>query len=57
MDYYINNLKFTGELFTLFPEKKLRELINLIHNHDIYVFTSGFIKYLLIYSEVFIIIN
>src|SRR5438874_1313562 len=44
MDDYIDSLKFAGGSFALFPEKALRELIELCHAHDVLVSTGGFIE-------------
>lgn len=37
MGYHVDGLKFVGGSFTLFPEKELRELIDLAHSRDVYV--------------------
>jgi phosphosulfolactate synthase (CoM biosynthesis protein A) len=44
MGDYIDSLKFAGGSFSLIPEKKLRELIELCHSHDVLVSTGGFIE-------------
>ena len=41
MGYWIDGLKFAGGSHTLFPEHKLREVIELAHAHDVYVSTGG----------------
>lgn len=41
MGYHIDGLKFSGGSFSLFPEEKLRELIDLAHEHGVYVSTVG----------------
>ena len=47
MGYHVDGLKFAGGSFTLFPEKELREVIDLAHSHDVYVSTGGFMEHLL----------
>src|SRR6266480_7989567 len=44
MGRYIDSLKFAGGSFTLMPEKAVRELIDLCHQHDVLVSTGGFIE-------------
>lgn len=39
MGHYVDGLKFAGGSFSLFPEDKLKELIDLAHQHDVYVST------------------
>lgn len=39
MGHYVDGLKFAGGSFSLFPEDKLKELIDLAHHHDVYVST------------------
>jgi phosphosulfolactate synthase (CoM biosynthesis protein A) len=39
MGHHIDGLKFAGGSFSLFPEDKLRELIDLAHEHGVYVST------------------
>ncbi|KAI0864037.1 sulfonate biosynthesis enzyme [Xylaria cubensis] len=36
MGTYVDGLKFAGGSFSLFPETRLRELIELAHAHDVY---------------------
>src|SRR5438128_5767566 len=45
MGAYVDSLKFAGGSFALFPEKALRELIELCHAHDVLVSTGGFIEH------------
>ncbi|KAL2260312.1 hypothetical protein VTK26DRAFT_5720 [Humicola hyalothermophila] len=47
MGYHIDGLKFAGGSFSLFPEDKLRELIDLAHEYGVYVSTGGWIEHLL----------
>lgn len=42
MGHHIDGLKFAGGSFALFPEDKLRELIDLAHEHGVYVSTVIF---------------
>ena len=39
MGYHVDGLKFAGGSFSLFPEDKLRQLLDLAHEHGIYVST------------------
>ena len=39
MGYNIDGLKFGGGSFSLYPEPQLRELIDLAHEHGVYVST------------------
>jgi phosphosulfolactate synthase (CoM biosynthesis protein A) len=39
MGHHVDGLKFAGGSFSLFPEDKLRELIDLAHDHGVYVST------------------
>jgi hypothetical protein len=41
MGHWVDGLKFAGGSHTLFPEHKLREVINLAHDHGVYVSTGG----------------
>jgi len=41
MGHWVDGLKFAGGSHTLFPEYKLREVINLAHDHGVYVSTGG----------------
>jgi hypothetical protein len=41
MGHWVDGLKFGGGSHTLLPERKLRELIDLAHAHDVYVSTGG----------------
>lgn len=47
MEPYIDSLKFAGGSFSLIPEKRLKELLNLAHKHNVMVSTGGFIEYVL----------
>ena len=48
MGAYVDSLKFAGGSFTLMPEKAVREMIDLCHNHDVLVSTGGFIERVLV---------
>lgn len=39
MGHHVDGLKFAGGSFSLFPEEKLKELINLAHEYNVYVST------------------
>ena len=39
MGHHVDGLKFAGGSFSLFLEDKLKELINLAHEHNVYVST------------------
>ena len=41
MGHWVDGLKFAGGSHTLFPEHKLREVIDLAHSHNVYVSTGG----------------
>ncbi|KAF8422983.1 putative sulfonate biosynthesis enzyme [Tirmania nivea] len=47
MGYHIDGLKFAGGSFSLMPESRVRELIDLAHEHDVYVSTGGWIEHIL----------
>jgi phosphosulfolactate synthase (CoM biosynthesis protein A) len=47
MGEYIDSLKFAGGSFVLFPQKELKEIIDLAHKHDVLVSTGGFIEHVL----------
>jgi phosphosulfolactate synthase (CoM biosynthesis protein A) len=57
MGYHVDGLKFAGGSFILFPEKELRELIDLAHSHEVYVSTGGFIEHLPTHPEVFTVVD
>jgi len=44
MGNYVDSLKFAGGSFTLMPEKAVREIVDLCHQHDVLVSTGGFIE-------------
>src|SRR5438477_7937894 len=44
MGAYVDSLKFAGGSFTLMPEKAVRGIIDLCHEHDVLVSTGGFIE-------------
>ncbi|KAJ4294695.1 hypothetical protein N0V88_004925 [Collariella sp. IMI 366227] len=51
MGHHIDGLKFAGGSFSLFPEDKLRELIDLAHEHGVYVSTGGWMEHILLQSS------
>ncbi|KAF6790397.1 sulfonate biosynthesis enzyme [Colletotrichum musicola] len=51
MGHYVDGLKFAGGSFSLLPEEKLKELIDLAHQHDVYVSTGGWIEQILTESD------
>lgn len=44
---YVDALKFAGGSFSLMPRERIKELIDLCHQHDVLVSTGGFIEYVL----------
>jgi phosphosulfolactate synthase (CoM biosynthesis protein A) len=44
---YIDSLKFAGGSFALMPARRVSELIELCHAHQVLVSTGGFIEYVL----------
>jgi phosphosulfolactate synthase (CoM biosynthesis protein A) len=44
MGAYVDSLKFAGGSFTLMPERAVREIVDLCHEHDVLVSTGGFIE-------------
>ncbi|KAI9373177.1 hypothetical protein BJX61DRAFT_533354 [Aspergillus egyptiacus] len=51
MGTHVDGLKFAGGSFSLFPEKPLKELIDLAHEHDVYVSTGGWAEHLLTHPD------
>src|SRR5437660_3263865 len=47
MGEHVDALKFAGGSFTLMPERTLREIIEIAHEHDVLVSTGGFIEHIL----------
>ncbi len=47
MGVYVDALKFAGGSFSLMPRERVKELIDLCHQHDVLVSTGGFIEYVL----------
>lgn len=47
MGHHVDGLKFAGGSFSLFPEVKLRELIDMAHEHGVYVSTGGWLEHVL----------
>ncbi|RAH83865.1 coma-domain-containing protein [Aspergillus japonicus CBS 114.51] len=51
MGTHVDGLKFAGGSFSLFPERPLRELIDLAHDHGVYVSTGGWAEHLLTHPD------
>ncbi|KAL4944327.1 hypothetical protein BDV06DRAFT_210334 [Aspergillus oleicola] len=51
MGAHVDGLKFAGGSFSLFPEKPLQELIDLAHEHNVYVSTGGWAEHLLTHPD------
>ncbi|KAF1985141.1 sulfonate biosynthesis enzyme [Aulographum hederae CBS 113979] len=51
MGYHVDGLKFAGGSFSLFPEDRLRELIELAHEGGVYVSTGGWMEHVLMQSD------
>ncbi|KAL2392075.1 Protein HEAT-STRESS-ASSOCIATED 32 [Exophiala dermatitidis] len=47
MGYHVDGLKFAGGSFALMPEGAVRELVDLAHQHDVYVSTGGWMEHVL----------
>jgi phosphosulfolactate synthase (CoM biosynthesis protein A) len=47
MGAHVDALKFAGGSFTLMPERALREIIDIAHEHDVLVSTGGFLEHVL----------
>lgn len=47
MGRWVDALKFSGGSFALMPEERVRELVDLAHDHDVLVSTGGFIEHVL----------
>ncbi|KIW71996.1 hypothetical protein PV04_00220 [Phialophora macrospora] len=47
MSYHVDGLKFAGGSFSLMPEERVRELIDLAHEHQVYVSTGGWLEHVL----------
>ncbi|KAJ5640392.1 hypothetical protein N7528_000017 [Penicillium herquei] len=52
MGHHVDGLKFAGGSFSLFEEKPLRELIDMAHEHGVYVSTGGWAEHLLTHPDV-----
>lgn len=48
MGAYVDSLKFAGGSFTLMPERAVRVIIDLCHEHDVLVSTGGFVERVLV---------
>jgi len=47
MGQHVDALKFAGGSFTLMPERALREILDVAHEHQVLVSTGGFIEHVL----------
>lgn len=47
MSFYADSLKFAGGSFSLMPRERVREILDLCHEHDLLVSTGGFMEYVL----------
>lgn len=47
MSFHIDGLKFAGGSFSLMPESAVRELIDMCHEHGVYVSTGGWLEHIL----------
>lgn len=47
MGEHVDSLKFAGGSFTLMPKKRVQELIDLAHSHQVLVSTGGFMEFVL----------
>jgi phosphosulfolactate synthase (CoM biosynthesis protein A) len=47
MGEHVDGLKFAGGSFSLFPERPLRELLELAHKYGVYVSTGGWMEHIL----------
>jgi phosphosulfolactate synthase (CoM biosynthesis protein A) len=50
MGDYVDGLKFAGGSFRLMPKDRVKELIDLAHQHEVYVSTGGWIERVLCYG-------
>ncbi|CAF4357032.1 unnamed protein product [Adineta steineri] len=41
---YVDGIKFAGGSFSLMPENRLRDLVDIAHKHNCYVSTGGYIE-------------
>lgn len=57
MGPHVDGLKFAGGSFSLFQEKPLRELIELAHEHGVYVSTGGWAEHLLTHPDPFTVFD
>lgn len=55
MGHHIDGLKFAGGSFSLFPEKAVREMIDIAHENEVYVSTVG--SFILDYNHLLILVS
>ncbi|EJD00876.1 phospho-3-sulfolactate synthase coma [Fomitiporia mediterranea MF3/22] len=41
---FVDGVKFAGGAFSLMPPSRLKRLMDMIHSHDVYVSTGGFVE-------------
>ncbi|KGO43228.1 Aldolase-type TIM barrel [Penicillium expansum] len=51
MGDHVDGLKFAGGAFSLLHEKPLRELVDLAHEHGVYISTGGWAEHLLTHPD------
>jgi len=51
MGHHVDGVKFAGGSFSLFPEARLRELLDVAHQHGAYISTGGWIEHVLTQSD------
>jgi phosphosulfolactate synthase (CoM biosynthesis protein A) len=51
MGAYVDSLKFAGGSFILMPERAVRDIIDLCHEHDVLVSTGGFVERVLVQGD------
>ncbi len=47
MGEYVDTLKFAGGSFALMPRERVKELLDVCHQHDVLVSTGGWMEYVL----------
>lgn len=57
MGEHVDGLKFAGGSFSLMPEARVRELVDIAHEHGVYVSTGGFMEHLLTHPDVMSVVD
>lgn len=57
MGHHVDGLKFAGGSFSLMPEKSVTELVDIAHQHDVYVSTGGFMEHVLMHPDVINVVD